>query len=446
MKINRAYKVELDPNNVQKTALLRHCGAARFVYNWGLNQKIEARKSGEKPLGAQKLDGVLRSIMAEEFPWLSEVASQCRQGALANLDKAYKNFFDRCKKGKKGRATGFPQFKSRKKGLGGFVVFKYTVRPDAVRIARIGLVRLKESNYLPLGGYEKNSEKVRFYGARVTERAGRWYISVQVEIEVPEAKPRAASVGVDVGIKALATCSDGLTFENPKALARNLKKLKRLQRAQSRKYEAAKKTARPLHECKNYQKSKRKVARLHARISDLRIHHIHHSSHVITRKSSVIGIESLNVQGMMKNRHSAKAVADASFGELLRQIKYKAQWRGGQVVVADRWFASTKTCNVCGVVNPAVVWGVEKWTCECGAVHLRDVNASINLLNVALSQRETLNACGEGSSETASVASVPLGEAGSGQVKRKRKAVSPASSENGSISANFGKNGQLSLW
>jgi putative transposase len=435
MKISRAYKVELDPNNLQRTALLRHCGAARFVYNWGLNRKIEARKAGEKPLSAQKLDGALRSIMVEEFPWLGEVSSQCRQGALANLDRAYKNFFDRCKKGKKGKATGFPKFKSRKRGLGGFAVFGYTITRDAVRIARVGTVRLKEKGYLPLGGYGKDSETVRFFGARVTERAGRWYLSVQVEIETPESKPPVGAVGVDVGIKTLATCSDGLVFQNPKALDRNLKKLKRLSRGLSRKEKGS----------SNRKKAASKLARLHAKISDLRTHHLHHASHVITRKSSVIGIESLNVSGMMKNRNLAKAVADASFGELLRQIQYKAQWRGGQVVVADRWFASSKTCHTCGVVNVGLTLAQRRWVCECGVSHERDMNAANNLRTLAASR--AVSACGEESSgESLAIRETGLSEAGSGQVKRKRKAVSPASAENGCIPTGTVENMQLRLF
>ncbi|RYF38583.1 MAG: transposase, partial [Cytophagaceae bacterium] len=396
MKILRAYRTELAPNNEQRTALMRHCGAARWVYNWGLARKIEAREKGEKSLNAHKLDGVLRAIMDEECPWLREINSYARQRALANLDNAYKNFFDRCKKGKKGRATGFPKFKSRKKGVGSYTTFHYLVHSDKVRLACIGWVRLKQSGYLPLGGYGKNTETVRFYGARITERAGRWYVSVQVEIEVPDAKPQGAAVGVDVGIKAQATCSNGLVFSNPKALESSLKKLKCLSRAQSRKFEASKKSARLLRECKNFQKGKRKLARLHARIVDLRTHHLHHASHVITRKSSVIGVESLNVAGMMKNRHLAKAVADASFGELLRQIQYKAQWRGGQVVVADRWFASSKTCHACGVVNADLTLSQRKWLCECGVSHERDLNAAHNLMNMAASRAVT--ACGEGSS------------------------------------------------
>lgn len=447
MKITRAYKVELDPNNEQRTALLRHCGAARFVYNWGLARKIEMREKGEKTLNWQKLDGVLRSVTDEECPWLSEISSRCRKGALMDLDAAYKNFFDRCKKGKKGKAAGFPKFKSRKKGIGAFVAYSYTVKSNRIMLPRIGWVRLKENNYIPKGSDDKrrseSGESVHFYGARVTERAGRWYVSVQVEIEVPDAKPRKGAVGVDVGIKALAMCSDGLSFSNPKALACNLKKLKRLQRAMSRKYEASKKSARPLRECRNFQKNKSKVARLHARIADLRTHHLHHASHVITRKNNVIGLESLNVAGMMKNRHLARALSDASIGELLRQIKYKAEWRGAQIVVASRWFASSKTCNVCGVVNTGLTLAQRKWVCECGAAHERDLNAAKNLMDMAASRAVT--ACGgESSGEPLAARETGPDEAGSGQ--ETSVSVSPAFPENRDIPLCVGKNGQLLLW
>ena len=444
MKILRAYKVELAPNDVQKTALLKHCGAARFVYNWGLNSKIEAYKAGEKPLSGQKLDGVLRAIIDDQFPWMRDVSSSARQGALANLDKAYKNFFDRCKKGKKGKETGFPKFKSRKNGVGGFVAFGYTTTSKAISIARVGEVRLKEKNYLPIGGYGKNSETVRFYGARITERAGRWYISVQVEIEVDEPKPKAEKiVGVDFGVKTLAVCSDGTEFQSPKALKANLKRLARAQRSMSRKIEAAKKTNRPLRECKNFQKSKAKVAKIHARVADVRRHNLHHVSHVLTRKSSVVCIEDLNVAGMVKNRHLARAISDLGFGELRRQIEYKAKWRGVDVVIADRWFPSSKLCGACGVVKEKLSLSERFWTCGCGVRHDRDINAANNLKNLAANR--AVSACGEESSgEALASRETGLCEARSGQGKRKRKPRSLAPTENSSIPVrNVGKNGQL---
>jgi len=439
MKIMRAYKVELDPNNEQRTALLRHCGAARFVYNWGLARKKEAREKGEKALSAQSLDGVLRSIMEEEFSWLTEVSSQCRQGALANLDKAYKNFFERCKKGKKGKSTGFPKFKSRKNGLGGFAVFGFEFRADDVRVAKVGWIRLKEKKYAPLGGYGKNGEKVRFYGARITERAGRWFISVQVEIEMPDAKPKGENIiGVDMGIKTLAVASNGLTFENPKALKRRERKLKRLGRQLSRKEKGS----------TNRKKAARRLAIFHAKVADLRRHTLHHTSHVLTRKASVLVIEDLNVRGMMSNHCLAQAIGDASFGELRRQLTYKSQWRGVELVVADRFFPSSKTCFSCGVVNADLKLSQRSWSCGCGARIDRDLNAALNLRNVAANRAETLNACG-GESSGAPLAARETGpcESGSGQAVRKRKVVSPAPTENGSIPLwGIGKNGQLALW
>ena len=411
MKITRAFKVELDPNNVQRTAMLKHCGAARFAYNWGLARKKAQRDAGAKQSGAFQLSADLRKVIDVEFPWMREVSSRCREGALDNLDIAYKNFFARCKKGKTGKATGFPQFKSRKNGLGGFVDRNYTVEANHVRLTRIGRVRLKESGYIPLGGYTKNTESVRFYGARVTERAGRWYLAVQVEIETPEPRPGKGVVGVDAGIKCLATCSDGLEFQNPKATARFQKKLRRQQRAMSRKFETAKREGRPLRECKNFQKDSRRVAIIHAKISNLRTHHLHHASHVITRKSSVIGVESLNVSGMMKNRRLAKAVADASMSELLRQIQYKALRRGGTVIAASRWFASSKMCNGCGAINAELRLSQRAWTCGCGARNLRDMNAANNLRDLAANQ--AVSACGgEGSGKLATVCETNPIEAG----------------------------------
>ncbi|RYX81056.1 transposase [bacterium] len=422
MKITRAYKVELDPNNEQRTALLRHCGAARFVYNWGLAHKIEAREKGEKVLNWQKLDGVLRSIIDEEFPWLRETSKWSRQVALANLDNAYKAFFDRCKKGKKGKATGFPKFKSRKSGIGGFGDFAYIVRSDSIKLSCIGRVRLKESNCIPLGGYGKNTDTIRFYGARITERAGRWFVSVHVEIEVPDAIAKTENIiGVDMGVKSLAVASNGLTFENPKALKCRERKLKRLSRQLSRKVKGS----------TNRKKAARRVAVLHAKVADVRRHTLHHVSHVLTRKASVLVIEDLNVQGMMKNHHLAQAIGDASFGELRRQLTYKSQWRGVELVVAPRFFPSSKTCFSCGAVNADLKLSHRVWSCECGARVDRDLNAALNLRNVAASRAETLNACGgESSGEPLAARETSPREAGSGL--ETCVSLSPASSENGS--------------
>jgi putative transposase len=409
MQIQRAYKTEIHPNNVQRTALLRHAGAARFVYNWGLARKKAQYEAGEKTLGAQKLDGELRGIIDAEFPWMREITSHARQSALADLDKAYKNFFDRIKKGVKGKATGFPKFKSRRNGIGSFRVYQVAITDTHIRLPRIGLVRLHEHGYLPIGRYGDGGAK-RIVSTTVSERAGRWFVSVQVEEEIPDVQPLGKPVtGIHFGLRVMATTSEGLTFQTPKPLERNLRKLRRLSRALSRKQKGS----------KNREKARRPIATLHARIADIRYYAAHRISHAVTRKSSAIGMEKWDIKAMMsetpESKFLARQFADRGIAEIQRQIAYKSIWRGVAVTVAPEAYPTSRTCSACGVIRKRPVAGYE-WVCNaCGARHDREMNAAQNLKRVAGSRPETLNACGqEGSTHNASCAT-SLVEAGSEQ-------------------------------
>jgi putative transposase len=232
-------------------------------------------------------------------------------------------------------------------------------------------------------------EPLRFAGkiisASVARVANRWYVSIIVntfDSPIPPADNQDA-VGVDLGIMALATLSTGETFQGPKALRTSLVRLRQLSRAVSRKVKGS----------RNRAKAKLKLARLHARVANIRRDSLHQLSTNITRRFHTIGIEDLNVKGMLANRHLARAVADMGFYELRRQLKYKAAWRGGQVVLVDRWYPSSKLCSNCGYRLASLGLGVRHWTCPgCGTSHDRDVNAAINLRNMAVSS--TASACG----------------------------------------------------
>lgn len=401
MKINRAYKVELDPNNRQRTAFLRAAGCARWAYNWGLRKKLDAYAARTAALAAGVLKAeapkvpsaidlhkelnLLKKVPQVEggVPWMYESSKSAPQEALRNLDKAFDGFFRRCKAKTKG-PKGFPRFKSKKKGIGGFRLAASATQTHAV-LPRIGKVKLKERGYLPT----KTSPGVRVLGAAVSEQAGHWFVSLQVEQEAPEPpdRPRIPVLGVDVGIKMLATCSDGTVFENPKALKAGTARLRLYQKSVSRKVKGS----------NNRRKAKAKVARQHYRISCIRKDAIHKASDSITKNASVVVLEDLNVAGMMKNRCLAKAVADSSLSELHRQIRYKAAWRGVKVLTADRWFPSSKMCSSCGNVKKALTLSDREYFCEsCGVIEDRDLNAAINLRNLAVSS--TVAACGEASS------------------------------------------------
>jgi len=380
--IQRAYKTELDPNNVQRTSLFQHAGAARRAYNWGLGRKIEAHKAGEKSPSAISLHrelNALKKVPKDDggMPWMYEVSKCAPQEALRNLDKAFDGFFRRCKT--KAKRKGFPRFKSRRKGIGSFTLTgAIHVSETHVQLPRLGHLRLKEHGYVPIGA--------KITRATVSERAGRWFVSLALE-EENERTVGTEILGVDVGIKSLAVLSDGTVFENPRALKAATQRLRRLQKGVSRKRKGS----------RNRRKAKHRLARQHYRVSCVRRDATHKATTAIAKRCAVVGIESLNVSGMMKNHCLAGALSDAGMSEFLRCLKYKVAWHGGEVVEADRWFPSSKMCSVCGEVRHNLTLRDRVFHCvSCGHIQDRDENAACNLRNMAVSS--AVSACGEESS------------------------------------------------
>jgi putative transposase len=401
MKINRAYKTELDPNKKQITAFRQAAGCARWAYNWGLKRKIEAYEIRKTAIasGVAKADApkvptaidlhkelvILKKTPQDQggVPWMYETTKSAPQEALRNLDKAFGGFFRRCKEGKAG-PKGFPNFKSRKQGIGNFSLEAYATKTHVV-LTKLRKIKLKEKGYLPT----KKTLGIHTLGATVSEQAGKWFVSLKVEEELPEPtnKTNLPVVGVDVGIKTLATCSDGIRFENPQALRKGTIKLKKLQRSLNRKVKGS----------SNRKKAKEKLANQHFKISNIRKNALHQCSNAITKRASVIILEDLNVVGMLKNHRLAGALSDAAVSELHRQIRYKASWKGVTVQTADRWFPSSKKCSGCGHIKTKLLLSERVFRCEaCGLVIDRDLNASVNLKNLAVSS--TVAVCGEESS------------------------------------------------
>jgi len=227
------------------------------------------------------------------------------------------------------------------------------------------------------------AEELRFDGkvmsGRITYTAGHWYLAVQVEIEHEEVEPSPQVVGVDLGIKHLAITSDGQLYDNVKALRTQKRKLARLQKSLSRKQK----------DSKNREKARAKVGKLHAKITNLRRDTIHKMTTDLAKQYGVIGLENLNVKGMMSNHKLAQAIVDASFGEIVRQLGYKAELNGGQIVLIDQWFPSSKTCSTCGHVMDEMPLNIRRWTCPaCGSDHDRDINAAINIKSETLKMLE----------------------------------------------------------
>lgn len=368
MKIVRAYRTELKPNAEQRSKLYRFAGAVRFVYNWALAMKIEHYKATGKTLRQRDLQPILQTALRAEYPWLADAPSTTLLAALQNNDRAFNNFFRRVKSS--GGTPGFPKFKSRRKGIGGFKFFTMVrVEEGAIYLPKLGRVRLYEKGYLPAGA-------VKILSGAVTEHVGRWFVSITVEEDWEVVPATGEVLGVDLGVSALATLSDGTRYENPHALVKHERKMCRLQR----------KFARQMKGGKNQGKTKKKVARLHYQISNIRRDTLHKTSHDITanRKPSAVVVEDLNVAGMMKNEKLARHIADAGMSELRRQLIYKARWYGSELVTADRWYASSKTCSACGAVKKELKLSARVYCCNmCGHTCDRDENAARNLAMLA---------------------------------------------------------------
>jgi putative transposase len=383
MIILHAYKTELDLNNVQKTACARHAGAARWAYNWSLARKLEAYRNGGKIPSAIDLHRELNVLKQGELSWMYEVSKCAPQEALRNLDQAYANFFRRVKEKKAGKdiQVGFPKFKSKKNGLGSFrLTGAIHIFEHAIQLPRLGRLRLKERGYLPMEG-------VHILSATVSERAGRWFVSVQVKREVP--KPKATYrpvVGVDLGILALATISDGTKIENPHALKRDLGKIKRLQRVVSRRQKGS----------ANREKAVRQLARAHLRVANVRKDALHQVTSRLAKTKSAVVLEDLNVSGMVQNHHLAQAIADVGFYEFRRQMLYKGQWYGCQVILAAPFYPSSKRCSRCGHIQAKLDLGTRVYICEhCGLIIDRDLNAARNLEQLATGSSLESYACRE---------------------------------------------------
>ncbi len=378
----KAHKIALNPNNTQATYFARAAGTARFAYNWALSEwqrqyeAWKAESSLPKP-SQMSLRRQLNAIKREQYPWMLEVTKNAPQMAIMQLGDAFRNFWA-------GRAK-YPKY--RKKGVHDRFSLsndQFSVKGSRIRIPNLGWVRMRES--------------LRFTGkimsATLSRVADKWFVSITVDTEEPPARgaENQGAAGVDLGVSALATLSTGEKVVGPKPHKALLKRVKRLSRSLSRKHKAAKtnlglaanaripKGVRlPVSE--NAKKARAKLSRLHARIANIRADALHKLTSDLTRRFHTIAIEDLNVRGMLKNHHLARAIADMSFFEFRRQLEYKAARRGGIVVVADRWFASSKICSVCGVQQDKMPLAVRQWTCpDCGTLHDRDVNAARNLL------------------------------------------------------------------
>ena len=370
-----AHKIALDPNAAQRLYFARASGTACFAWNWSLRRwREEYALKREYCCGPSPNDVSLRrefnKVKREQFPWVFDVTKCAVQEAIIDLGAAFRAFFE-------GRGK-YPRFKS-KDDRQSFCAANEagTFRVDGERIK------------LPVIGWVRMREAVRFSGplkrATVSCEAGRWFVALQIETDEvkPVAQPEAV-VGVDLGVSAMATLSTGEVIEGQKAHAAAMKRLRRANKAMARKRRGS----------RNAAKAKRRLSRLHRRIGAIRRDALHKLTTRITKTFKVIGIEDLNVRGMVRNRHLARAVSDIGMFEFRRQLTYKARLYGARIVVAGRWYPSSKSCSCCGVIKPTLALAERTLRCDdCGFEAGRDVNAALNLAGVAASS--AVSACGE---------------------------------------------------
>lgn len=388
--ILRAYKVELCVNDKQRALLLQNIGCARWAYNWALAKKKESFNKRERIPNAIELHRELTKLKKSKISWMYKSSKASPQNALKDCDKAFQNFFTRCKKKIKGN-KGFPKLKSKNNEkqsfrLNGSILLEST----SIRLPRIGKLKLTEKDYIP--------SNCKILSATVSKRAGKWFVSVLVEVPDKQCSTlKSGVVGVDLGIKTLATCSDGTTYKNPNALKNNLKKLKRKQKQLSRKKKGS----------KNYGKAKQKLAKLHYHISNIRKDCLHKITSKIIDENQVVVLEDLKVSNMMKNHCLAQAVGDVGLFEFRRQIEYKAKWNNRTVIFADKFFPSSKKCSCCGWVNDSLTLKDRAFDCKkCGAKIDRDLNASLNLKKIYTESSSGIQACGDGSSSLLETTSI----------------------------------------
>ena len=365
----KAHKIRLNPLPEQEHYFRKAAGTARFVYNWGLAewQRHKTAHPGQEH-GVMAIKKDFNARKGQQYPWVYAVAKDVAEGAFTNLSAALKNCFDSRNGKRAGTKVGFPRFKSKKDRRQSF-----HLNNDKFRVN-------DHSLYVPKLGWVNMAEALRFegkiMGAVVSRGAGRWYISISVEMNQPVSFifPRD-SAGMDMGLKRLVVLSDGTQYENQVLLRSELTHLKRLSRRLSRRQQGS----------KHWWRAKDQVARFHERIANRRADHLHKLTTEIASTYAVLGMEDLNVAGMLRNHHLALSLADASFGEIRRQLQYKSDWFGGRLVVIDRFYPSSQLCSVCGVKNPGLRLEDREWTCQnCGMHHDRDANAARNIHAEAL--------------------------------------------------------------
>ena len=382
----KSIKVMLLPNNKQNTKMFQYSNTARFAYNWAIAREQENYKTGGKFITDNDLRKEFTQLKKqEEYQWLNEVSNNVTKQAIKDACNTYKRFFN--------KQSGFPKFKSRKKTRPSFYMdtFKIQFTETHVKLEKISESTKKNKvklNWIKLAEKNKIPTDCKYMNPRVTFDGLNWWISVGIEYDNSTVIPMNDGIGIDLGVKDLAICSDGHTYKNinkTNKVKKMEKKRRRLQRQVSRKYQNNKEGS-SYKKTSNIKKLEKKLLKTNRRLTNIRKNYLHQTTtEIVNRKPMFIVMESLNVQGMMKNRHLSKAVQQQSLFEFKRQIEYKCLWNNIRFVQADKWYPSSKTCSECGSIKKNLKLSDREYACEeCGCVIDRDFNASINLMRLGL--------------------------------------------------------------
>ena len=376
----KAIKVMLIPNNVQQTKLFQYAGASRFAYNWALAREKENYEKGGRFIPDTELRKEFTRLRnSDEYAWLLNVSNNVTKQAIKDACSAYKNFFKGLQR--------YPRFKAKKKSMPKFYQdnIKIQFRDTHVKFEGFSSSRKankQKLNWVKLAEHGRIPTDAKYRNPRVSFDGLNWWISVCLEFPDCRDRPNHDGIGIDLGIKDLAICSDGNTYKNinkNQTVKKLEKRKRRLQRSVSRKYEHNKKGG---SYCKtnNIVKKEKLLLKVNHRLANIRKDYLNQTtSEIVNRKPRFICIEDLNVSGMIKNRHLSKAVQNQGFFEFRKQLEYKCNDRGIQLIVADRFYPSSKRCSCCGKIKNDLRLSDRTYKCECGNVIDRDFQASINL-------------------------------------------------------------------
>lgn len=373
----KTIKVRLKPTVEQEKKFWKSTGTARYIYNWALDKQIKNYKDGGKFISDGDLRKEITQLKKTEIPWLTEISNNVPKQAVKDLCLAYKRFF-------KGQAKQ-PKFKKKNKCRPSFYndCEKLKVKEKSVLIEKIGWIELSEQERIPVDTKYKNP--------RITHDNKYWYLSVGIEVETEYQKLTDETIGIDLGIKELAVINTGEKYKNINktgVIRKIKKKLKRLQRKVSRKYEKNKTKMKGgevrYNKTKNIKKTEKRIKLIHRRLSNIRLNNIHQiTTSLVKTKPQNIVIEDLNISGMMKNRHLSKAIGEQCLYTFTNVLAYKTEFYGIKLLKADRFYPSSKTCSQCGQIKKDLKLSDRIYKCKCGLSIDRDLNAAINLSKLA---------------------------------------------------------------